>query len=393
MNKGDEGMVHEQLFSIRKVFSDFFLGKGFLKLEAEPLIPCNDPSLFYTNSSIVRFKPFFQKGSLDISSPLLVCQPCLRFRGLNSFLDEDAKPYLSFFNMVGTLYPPHELEWKASLTIELLTQKYGIAKENILLRVCPSDKRLIDAFSGIVTMEVGGQKEEYYQWKFGMEGISGRGATFLIKQPNGLWGELGQIVEIQSFNQPIGYEFGFGAETLCRRLNGFQNFYQAWSIYDVVGIRHGDDSWKVMEAVSGLTAVYTTSQEPDRSKRGRILRKMLVNAIAIQDMLCIPTEQMESYIDEYNVLEFSGKADTKRLKTDWVKIRKSLEDNILKLDGYCKEQHLRMVKRGQTEEISIRKCFEKSEGEYYVPPRKKGSVINRYFASDHIARILPQISR
>lgn len=200
-------MKVETVVSVTKDFITHFAAYGFSLHDSEPLIPRDDPTLAFTNSTIVPLKSYLKDGFAPPG--FMLVQSCLRLRNLAT--DTYSDQFTSFFHMASILVhstlPYNELQYSVSM---YMTEALGF--ETIEIHYDGHTESLAQGWSSNF-IPVNGQKEpSFYAWKYGIPGVGGRGITFLVNTPHGAR-ELGNLVELRSEDRVIGYEFGLGIES------------------------------------------------------------------------------------------------------------------------------------------------------------------------------------
>jgi alanyl-tRNA synthetase len=91
------------LQDIRKTFLDFFQKNDHFLAPSSSLVPCNDPSLLFTNSGMVQFKDFFTGKEKPKFLRAATSQKCLRAGGKHNDLDNVGytSRHHTFFEMLG----------------------------------------------------------------------------------------------------------------------------------------------------------------------------------------------------------------------------------------------------------------------------------------------------
>ena len=72
---------------IRKLFLDYFAGKGHEIVASSPLVPANDPTLLFTNAGMVQFKDLFLGLETRKYSRATTSQRCVRAGGKHNDLE------------------------------------------------------------------------------------------------------------------------------------------------------------------------------------------------------------------------------------------------------------------------------------------------------------------
>ena len=142
----------------------------------DPSIPLlsNDPTLLFTNSTIVPYKPKLLSGA-EIQ-PSACMQPCFRANV--------ASGLLSSFTMLGLMAGGDKLERVVADTRAFLSS-WAAASGELVLLACAEDEEIVDAWQSTDTgaylsVRFTGRVRGATQWSYGMgDRLQGRGATVI----------------------------------------------------------------------------------------------------------------------------------------------------------------------------------------------------------------------
>jgi len=135
---------------LRKMFLEFFEGKGHLKMKSFSLMPHNDNSLLIINSGMAPLKPYFTGQEIPPRRRVTTCQKCVRTGDIDN-VGKTAR-HLTFFEMLGNFsfgdYFKHEaIAW----SWEFLTKVVGMEPERLYPSIYCEDDEAFD----IWTKEIG----------------------------------------------------------------------------------------------------------------------------------------------------------------------------------------------------------------------------------------------
>jgi len=88
---------------IRSRFLQFFVDRGHAQLPSAPLVPENDPTLFFVNAGMVQFKDIFTGAATSPHQRATTSQKCLRVSGKHNDLENVGRTarHHTFFEMLG----------------------------------------------------------------------------------------------------------------------------------------------------------------------------------------------------------------------------------------------------------------------------------------------------
>lgn len=143
---------------IRKKFLDFFRGKGHEIVPSAPIVVKNDPTLLFTNAGMNQFKDYFLGNRQPEHTRIADTQKCLRVSGKHNDLEEVGVDtyHHTMFEMLGNWsFGDYFKEEAIAWSWELLTEVYGIPKENLYVTI----------FRGDASENLPKDEEAYNFWK------------------------------------------------------------------------------------------------------------------------------------------------------------------------------------------------------------------------------------
>ena len=164
---------------IRQAFLDFFVNKGHTQVASSSLVPCNDPTLLFTNAGMVQFKDVFLGQDRRAYSRAVSVQRCLRAGGKHNDLDNVGYTarHHTFFEMLGNFsFGDYFKRDAICFAWEFLTQVLAIPSHKLWVTIYLDDDEAADIWQ----QEVGvaperiircGEKDNF--WSMGDTGPCG----------------------------------------------------------------------------------------------------------------------------------------------------------------------------------------------------------------------------
>jgi len=293
------GCISEGYFAVMRKY-------GLESYSTEPLIPKDDDSILFTNSTIVPLKGKFLSGDYSGNGYFLL-QDCLRLASIKTVEDEESVlKHVSCFKMLGSLVPSCHLDLAINAALEFLVDVVGIKSKDLIVLIPSGSEFWHEIFSAqnIFTQEV-----EAYEWKYGIAGVKGLGMAFAIRLANGTVGRLGNFVAMYQDGKLSAYEFGFGLETLIGRAILAGNPFSGSIQFAVTGLPDNQESYKISNLVGIISAMFVAgvNKKEFRSRWFLLTRSLrILTMIAIRNQ--IKSEELISWIRNFSIY-FFGRED------------------------------------------------------------------------------------
>lgn len=132
---------------IRRRFLSFFEGQGHTIVPSAPLVPQNDPTLYFVNAGMVPFKDTFLGLEPRDYVRATTVQKCLRVSGKHNDLDNVGRTprHHTFFEMLGNFsFGDYFKEDAIPFAWELLTGEFGLDPNRLWVTVYEDDDEAYD---------------------------------------------------------------------------------------------------------------------------------------------------------------------------------------------------------------------------------------------------------
>lgn len=309
---------------IREAFLRFFEGKDHVRVPSAPVVPQDDPTLYFTNAGMNQFKDVFLGLGRRDYTRAVDTQKVMRVSGKHNDLDEVGYSpwHHTFFEMLGNwsfgdYFKKEAIEWGW----ELITENFGLEKERLWATVFEGDDAVeadveaerfwyecTDLLPGRVVRLPA--KENF--WEMGETGPCGPcseihyylGDDLAAQDSRMLIDDTGDLVEIWNlvfiqYNrerngalQPLPekhVDTGMGFERICSLLQGAESNYETDvfqplidHIAELTGKEYSGEYRVPMQVIAdhvrALSFTMADGAMPSNEGRGYVLRRILRRA-------------------------------------------------------------------------------------------------------------------
>lgn len=379
---------------IRQKFLDYFKSKEHLIVPSAPIVLKDDPTLMFSNSGMTQFKDFFLGYKTPTAPRIADTQKCLRVSGKHNDLDDVGRDtyHHTMFEMLGNWsFGDYFKKEAIAFAWELLTEVYGIPKENLYVTIFEGDAsenldRDQDAYdfwkSHISEGRIiNGNKKDNF-WEMGESGPCGPCSEIHIdlRTPEEKAAVPGislvnkdhpQVVEVwnlvfMEFNRKADksleklpaqhVDTGMGFERLCMALQGKSSNYDTDVFTPLIskveelsgkkytGILEDEKDIAIRVVVDHIRAVsfaIADGQLPSSGGAGYVIRRILRRAISysyrflgmkepfLYKLVAVLQEQMGPFFPE---IEKQGKLVTEVIKSEEDSFLNTIETGLIRVE-------------------------------------------------------------
>ena len=384
---------------IRQQFLDFFKSKEHLIVPSAPIVLKDDPTLMFSNSGMTQFKDYFLGYKEPKSHRIADTQKCLRVSGKHNDLDDVGRDtyHHTMFEMLGNwsfgdYFKKEAIDW----AWELLTEVYGIPKENLYVTIFEGDEKenlardteAYDFWKAHVSEDriINGNKKDNF-WEMGESGPCGPCSEIHVDlrtpeekaKVSGLDlvnNDHPQVVEIWNLvfmqynrkadgsleNLPAKHiDTGMGFERLCMALQQKSSNYDTDVFTPLIakveelsgatytGILEDEKDIAIRVVVDHIRAVsfaIADGQLPSNGGAGYVIRRILRRAISyayrfldmkepfLFELVSVLKNQMGAFFPEIVKQE---KLVTEVIKEEENSFLKTIEHGLVRLDHIIKD--------------------------------------------------------
>ncbi len=379
---------------IRQQFLDFFKSKEHLIVPSAPIVLKDDPTLMFSNSGMTQFKDYFLGYKEPKSSRIADTQKCLRVSGKHNDLDDVGRDtyHHTMFEMLGNwsfgdYFKKEAITW----AWELLTEVYGIPKENLYVTIFEGDAKenlerdteAYDLWKQFISEDriINGNKKDNF-WEMGASGPCGPCSEIHVDlrtpeekaKVSGLElvnNDHPQVVEIWNLvfmqfnrkadgsleNLPAEHiDTGMGFERLCMALQHKESNYDTDVFTPLIakveelsgkkytGILTDEKDIAIRVVVDHIRAVsfaIADGQLPSNGGAGYVIRRILRRGISyayrfldrkepfLFELVAVLQNQMGTYFPE---LEKQGNLVTEVIKSEEESFLKTIENGLIRVE-------------------------------------------------------------
>ena len=398
---------------IRQQFLDFFKSKEHLIVPSAPIVLKDDPTLMFSNSGMTQFKDYFLGYKEPKASRIADTQKCLRVSGKHNDLDDVGRDtyHHTMFEMLGNwsfgdYFKKEAISW----AWELLTEVYGIPKENLYVTIFEGDEKenlerdneAYDYWKQFISEDriINGNKKDNF-WEMGASGPCGPCSEIHVDlrsaeekaKVSGLElvnNDHPQVVEIWNLvfmqfnrkadgsleNLPAKHiDTGMGFERLCMALQHKESNYDTDVFTPLIakveelsgkkytGILTDEKDIAIRVVVDHIRAVsfaIADGQLPSNGGAGYVIRRILRRAISyayrfldqkepfLYQLVAVLQEQMGKFFPE---LEKQGTLVTEVIKSEEESFLRTIETGLIRVEKLIQQTISEAKKVLPTEEV------------------------------------------
>ncbi|MBK8481990.1 MAG: alanine--tRNA ligase [Proteobacteria bacterium] len=376
--------------TIRSRFLDFFAGHAHTVVPSSPLVPANDPTLYFTNAGMVQFKDVFVGEQSRPYSRACSAQKCLRVSGKHNDLETVGRTpkHHTLFEMLGNFsFGDYFKQEAIALAWRFLTAEMGLPAERMIATVfcgeqgVPADEEAFATWRDAIGLPAErifrlGSSDNF--WAMGETGPCGPCSEIhLLADPtvsmrealaaggpavDARWVEIWNLVFMQFNRQPdgvlqplarTGVDTGMGLERLTALVNGFASTYDTDLLRPLIetvsrraGVPYGaaeatDISMRVIADHARATACCIADGVfPEKGGREYVLRRIMRRAIRHGKLLGLEEPFFhevcaavgERMGDAYPELRERAEVITKVVRAEETAFRRTLDRGLVQLE-------------------------------------------------------------
>lgn len=379
---------------IRQKFLDYFKSKDHLIIPSAPIVLKDDPTLMFSNSGMTQFKDFFLGYKTPTAPRIADTQKCLRVSGKHNDLDDVGRDtyHHTMFEMLGNWsFGDYFKKEAIAFAWELLTDVYGIPKENLYVTVFEGDasenlerdQDAYDFWKSHISEDriINGNKKDNF-WEMGESGPCGPCSEIHVdlRTPEEKANVSGlelvnndhpQVVEVwnlvfMEFNRKADrtleklpaqhVDTGMGFERLCMALQGKSSNYDTDVFTPLIakveelsgkkytGILEDEKDIAIRVVVDHIRAVafaIADGQLPASGGAGYVIRRILRRGISyayrfldmkepfLYRLVAVLQQQMGPFFPE---LEKQGTLVTEVIKSEEESFLKTIETGLIRVE-------------------------------------------------------------
>ncbi|REC47773.1 alanine--tRNA ligase [Chryseobacterium pennipullorum] len=398
---------------IRQKFLDYFKSKEHLIVPSAPIVLKDDPTLMFSNSGMTQFKDFFLGYKTPTAPRIADTQKCLRVSGKHNDLDDVGRDtyHHTMFEMLGNWsFGDYFKKEAIAFAWELLTEVYGIPKENLYVTIFEGDasenldrdQDAYDFWKSHISEDriINGNKKDNF-WEMGESGPCGPcseihidlrsaeekaavpGIT-LVNQDHPQVVEVWNLVFME-FNRKADksleklpaqhVDTGMGFERLCMALQGKSSNYDTDVFTPLIskveelsgkkytGILDDEKDIAIRVVVDHIRAVsfaIADGQLPSNGGAGYVIRRILRRGISyayrfldmkdpfLYQLVPVLQEQMGPFFPE---MEKQGKLVAEVIKSEEDSFLKTIENGLIRVEKLIQQTIAESLKVLPSEEV------------------------------------------
>jgi alanyl-tRNA synthetase len=182
--KFDSREISKYFEDTENLYADYFAKEGLSKREHVDLVAKEiDPSVLFIGSSVSALKSVYLNNDIPPNG-VTINQPCIRTHNLKNIFNEKPNKGNTFFHLMGGIACDDKLLDVYNLSLKYFSEGLKINRDRLLVRASSADKDILEKINRTAEgpqIELDSRQLDYYRWKYGIDGVSGRGIAFAIR--------------------------------------------------------------------------------------------------------------------------------------------------------------------------------------------------------------------
>ena len=141
-----------------------------------------------------------------------------------------------------------------------------------------------------VTVLLDSRPPEFYRWKYGVAGLSGRGLTFEVLLDDGTSRDIGNVIEIYSGDKLVAIEFAIGLEVALVSKQGYGHPLDFHSCSGSISIECYRHNYDFIDLLTSIHAMHQAGVGIDNSGAGHIFKRSIRELVSLEERLRGPKD-------------------------------------------------------------------------------------------------------
>src|SRR4030042_1511719 len=299
----EQGEIFKYQEFIKQTYIESFSEKNFSVHESIDLVAGKtDSSILFIGSTISALKPLYMNNEIPPNG-VVINQPCIRTHNLKNIYSEQSNKGNTFFNLMGGMSEADRFSDIYKLSLQYFIESLNINRDRLFIRATSEDKDILENLKSEKDhpeLELDGRQPDYYRWRYGIKGVSGRGIALAIRnavnQKESM--TLGNIIIMESDDHPKTVQWGYGVESIISGIYNKDRAIEGSLISQVVPYEIGLKS-KFADALAAVIEMYNSGLKPNNRGAASYLKAYLRGMSYLINKLNIEKNTLKEYVSEY----------------------------------------------------------------------------------------------
>jgi len=352
-----------------------FMENGYIEQKSVDIVAQDiDPSVLFIGSTISALKHMYLNNKIPACG-VVINQLCIRTHNLKKLYTERQNKGNTVFELIGGLSEVSKFSEVYNLSLRYFYEKVKIEKESLFVKASSADKDILESIKkdqNSPKIEIDGRKLDYYRWKYGIPGVSGRGIAFSVRNKFDKKKSmtLGNIILMESNQLPSAVQWGFGISSIICGKYGKEKVIEGSLISQVVPYDKGPNS-KFADSLTAVIEMYNSGLKPSNRGVDSYLKAYLRGLAYLMQRDNINQNDLSGYVKKYCDLRIiaNHKLISKQIINEIKSHNSSVDKFLQKMSG---KDIIELKKI-----IAAEKEIVKISNKYKIHPDEVRIIINR----------------